>query len=128
MTMAGLISVGWRDKRGGPAKASSRPAGGAEFGAVQETLSREGGSAAAASPISQLQHHSKAFPVPLNDDWRVTDDPLQWVLERRKGQARWEGRYYFRTRSGLLSFVKEQCGEIEQEGYAALLKLPVRHS
>ena len=24
------------------------------------------------------------YPIVLNDRWRVTDDPLQWILERRK--------------------------------------------
>ncbi len=27
------------------------------------------------------------FPITLNDRWRVADDPLQWILEVRRGQA-----------------------------------------
>ena len=38
---------------------------------------------------SYLPEIDAAFPVMLNDRWRVVDDPLQWVLQYR---ARMRGR------------------------------------
>lgn len=42
------------------------------------------------------------FPILLNDRWQIVDDPLQWILQRRKepGKA-WAPVAYCRTRAGL---------------------------
>jgi len=44
----------------------------------------------------------------------VIDDPLQWILQRKKGNPRnknsgWRGRSFCRTREALLRCVREYC-------------------
>jgi hypothetical protein len=36
----------------------------------------------------RLAHPLISFPVHLGPNWRIVDDPLQWILQRRKGNAR----------------------------------------
>jgi hypothetical protein len=77
-------------------------------------------------------HPSQPFPVHLNSDWRVIDDPLQWILQSRKGNPRqknpgWSARYFLRTRGGLLTYVREHCGEVEESALAGLRSLPEWH-
>ncbi len=38
-------------------------------------------------PIAGPSSRAVEFPIILNDRWRVADDPLQWILEVRRGQA-----------------------------------------
>lgn len=64
-------------------------------------------------------HPSNRFVAQLNERWRVVDDPLQWVLQRRKGNPReknsgWEGRSFPRTRKGLLRCIREYCCSSDQ--------------
>src|SRR5262245_13422700 len=52
-------------------------------------------------------HPSNRLITTLNSNWRVVDDPLQWILQRRKGNPRkrnsgWIGRSFCVTREGLL--------------------------
>jgi len=65
----------------------------------------------------------KRFPVVLNTRWRVGDDPLQWLLQRREGD-RWRNRSFCRTREGLLRCVNEYCGIIDAEALKWLEALP----
>ena len=60
------------------------------------------------------------------------DDPLQWILQRRKGNPRkknsgWQDRSFCRTREGLARCVRENCGEIDVDAYARLLALAEFH-
>ena len=60
---------------------------------------------------------SKPVRAFLNDRWRVIDDGLQWVLQKRTGRPTpkstgWRGRSYLRTRASLLDSVKRWCGEL----------------
>jgi hypothetical protein len=32
-------------------------------------------------------HRSKCLIAQLNASWRIVDDPLQWILQRRKGES-----------------------------------------
>ena len=80
----------------------------------------------------RLAHPSESFPIRLNANWRVVDDPLQWILQRRKGYARsrnagWRGRSYFTTRTWLLHFIGEYCGEVDPDALKQLEALPERH-
>jgi hypothetical protein len=79
-----------------------------------------------------LAHPSLAFPIVLNASWRVVDDPLQWIVEERKGNPRsknsgWRGRLFFRTREGLFGLLREYCGELGPSALASLMALPERH-
>jgi hypothetical protein len=65
----------------------------------------------------------------LNKNWRVVDDPLQWVLQRRKGNPRkknsgWRDRSFCRTREGLSRCVRDYCGEIDAAAFAKINTLP----
>ena len=70
--------------------------------------------------------------VELNASWREVDDPLQWMLQRKKGNPRkknfgWRNRFFCRTREGLVRCVCE-CGvEIDADGRAKLQALPNYH-
>ena len=64
-------------------------------------------------------HPSNRLIVQLNASWRVIDDPLQWILQRRKGNPRkknsgWRSRSFCRTREGLLCCIREYCCSPDQ--------------
>jgi hypothetical protein len=78
-------------------------------------------------------HPSKQLVAQLNANWRVVDDPLQWKLQRKKGNARkknsgWQDRSFCRTRDGLLRCVREYCGDVEPSARARLAALPDYHA
>ena len=78
-------------------------------------------------------HPSNRLVAQLNETWRVVDDPLQWILQRRKGNPRkknsgWRNRSFCRTREGLLRCVREYCGEVDHDALARLEALPDYHS
>ena len=59
-------------------------------------------------------HPSKRLVAQLNESWRVVDDPLQWKLQRKKGNPRgknlgWQNRAHCSTREGLLACIREYC-------------------
>jgi hypothetical protein len=61
-------------------------------------------------------HPSNRLVAQLNESWRVIDDPLQWRLQRKKGNSReknsgWVDRSFCTTREGLLRRVREYCNE-----------------
>jgi len=69
----------------------------------------------------------------LNNSWRVVDDPLQWILEVRKGHKRqrasgYSGRSYCCSRTALLRCIRENCGAVDQKAMVILNRLPNRHS
>src|SRR5262245_62084112 len=75
--------------------------------------------AATPSPVpSPLAHPLNRLLAQLNEQWRVVDDPLQWILQRRKGNPRkknsgWKDRSFCTTRHGRLRWVHEYCGEVD---------------
>src|SRR5215510_14795096 len=46
----------------------------------------------------------------INANWRVVQDKMQWVLQRKQGE-RWRDRSFCVTREALLRCIREQCGE-----------------
>jgi hypothetical protein len=65
----------------------------------------------------------------LNKNWRVVCDPLQWILQQRKGNPRkknsgWRDRSFCRTREGLLRSVRDYCGDIDPAAFAMVDALP----
>jgi len=80
-----------------------------------------------------LAHPSNRFVAQLSDSWRVVDDPLQWILQRKKGCPReknsgWRNRSFCTTREGLLRCIREYSGEIDADACAELRRLPDNHS
>ena len=73
----------------------------------------------------------KQVPVQLNEGWRVSEDSIQWKLQRRcskPGQkAKWTGRSFCRTREALLRCVREYCGVVDAEALKRLEALPEWH-
>jgi hypothetical protein len=84
-----------------------------------------------ASPESPA-HPSIHFPIPIDAAWRVVDDPLQWILQRRKGNLRgknsgWDNRHYCRTRDGLMRCILKHCGDVDPGTLETLSMLPEWH-
>lgn len=76
---------------------------------------------------NRLVHTFKGV-LAINADWRVQfDDPIQWRLQRRRGDHRWEDRYFCRTRDGLLRCIHEHCSEVGSSALAKLEALPEQH-
>ena len=85
------------------------------------------------NPPPSLAHPSNRVIVQLNAKWRVVDDPLQWILQRKKGNPRkknsgWLDRSFCTTRDGLLRCVREYCREVDDHALAALQALPDYHA
>jgi hypothetical protein len=86
------------------------------------------------SPASLAPAHpSNRLTAQLNKNWRVADDPQQWILQRRKGNPRrkssgWQDRSFCRTRDGLLRCVRGLCGEVNEDALTQLRTLPDFHS
>ena len=77
-------------------------------------------------------HPSNRLVAQLNTNWRVVNDPLQWVLQRRKGNPRkknsgWKDRSFCTTRDALFRCVREYCGDVDQNALATLQELPDHH-
>ena len=78
-----------------------------------------------------------AFPVVLNDRWRVVDDPLQRVLQYRDREIRhsvenenpkaWAGKHYCRTSTALKRCIGEHCGEVDPQALAFIDTWPDWH-
>ena len=68
--------------------------------------------------------------IELNARWRVRlDDPLQWILERRRGRqtARrtgWVGRSYCTQRTTLLRDIRDYCGDVDPAALRQVETLP----
>jgi hypothetical protein len=93
---------------------------------------REIGSSSTPTPTTPLALPSKPLVAQLNVHWRIIDDPDQWILQRRRGNARsknsgWRGRSFCRTREALLRCVREHCGEVASDALAVLQSLPSWH-
>ena len=78
-------------------------------------------------------HPSNRLVAQLNATWRVVADPLQWRLQRKKGNPRtrnsgWRDRSFCTTRDGLLRCVREYCGDVEPAALAKLTTLPEHYA
>ncbi len=70
--------------------------------------------------------------TPLNNRWRVIDDPLQWILQVRKGRKTskgtgWRDRAYCAQRTALIRCIGEYCEEVSPDALAVIEALPSRH-
>ena len=81
---------------------------------VREPLATSVGHRECQGRSKRPAHPSNRLIAQLNATWRVVDDPLQWILQRRKGNSRakntgWRARSYCRTKDALLRFIREHC-------------------
>ena len=83
-------------------------------------------SASPASPSRAAETTAAAFPIRLNDRWRVTVDPLQWRLEHLS-RSRWDGSAYCVTRDALLRNIRERCGPVSADALGLIESLPPFH-
>ncbi len=72
------------------------------------------------------------FPITLNDRWRLVDDPSQWILEVRKGQAGkkatgYRARSFCASRTGLTQCIRDNCGDLYPGTLARIGLLPDLH-
>lgn len=82
---------------------------------------------------NRLAHPSVGLIAQLNATWRVVDDPLQWRLQRKKGNLRnknsgWRNQSFCTTREALLRCVREYCGNVERAALATLTALHEHHA
>ena len=68
----------------------------------------------------------------LNDRWRVVHDPLQWILQVRRGRKTakatgWKGRSFCQWRRTLIRDIGEFCGDVDVTAMAFIEALPDRH-
>ena len=100
---------------------------------TQQAQEEVGESPHTGKPGSALLRSSNSLPVHLNDRWRVTYDPLQWILEHRSRHptARdngFRGRSFCTTRDNLLECILEHCGEVDPSAMEIIRALPPRHT
>ena len=72
------------------------------------------------------------FPIVLNDRWRVTDDPLQWILQYRESDPSerstgYKARSFCGSRGGLTRCVRDYCGDVDPDALARIDLLPDLH-
>ena len=75
---------------------------------------------------------SKPVLAVLNDRWRVIDDGIQWVLQKRKGRptpksSGWRGRSYATSRASLLDCIERLCGSVDPAALRVIEGLPADH-
>ena len=78
-----------------------------------------------------------AFPLVLNERWRVADDPLQWILQYRDREIRhsderrnrkaWAGKHYCRTSAALKRCIREYAGDVDPVALAVIDTWPDWH-
>jgi len=83
---------------------------------AQEPWATDLGEPPLGSALTALSYHSKGSETQasltthaLTETWRITDDGIQWVLERRKGEQ-WRGRSWCRNKSSLERCIREHAG------------------
>jgi hypothetical protein len=91
------------------------------------------GHAGISAHVSPPAHPLNRLIAQLNNNWRVVDHPLQWILQRRKGKPRkknsgWRDRSFCTTREVLLRSIREYCGKVDQNALVDLQALPDHHA
>ena len=81
---------------------------------------------------SALAHAPNRLLIDLNSQWRVTEDDLQYILQRRTGARRskasgWRCRSFCRTREALLRCIREYCGLVDEGAVKQVAALPEWH-
>ena len=81
---------------------------------------------------STMNEQHTLLVVQLNDRWRVIDEPIQWILQVRKGRpstrsSGWRGEHFCRQRTSLLRCIREYCGDVDPAAVATIDVLPDWH-
>jgi len=63
----------------------------------------------------------------LNRNWRVVDDPRQWILQRCGDKRIWQSHSYCRQRDALLRCIREHSGPVDSEAVSLIEQLPEMH-
>ena len=89
------------------------------------------------TPATVVGGATDGFPIALNDRWRVVDDPIQWILQRRKrsagvapsGRQRsvWAGRSFPTSATLLKREIRRLCGEVDPDAIRRVALLPEKH-
>ena len=89
------------------------------------------------APGRALPQARMGFPIVLSDRWRISDDPVQWILQTRVGKGRtlksggiddgWRNRRFHTDRKTVLRDIRELIGEVSPEALAAVEALPEKH-
>lgn len=82
--------------------------------------------------ICPPEQHPTTIIAQLNDQWRVIDEPVQWILQYRNGRGTqkstgWRGRRYHCDRDQLVVSVRELAGPIDADELQILMQLPKWH-
>ena len=68
----------------------------------------------------------------LNERWRIVDDPLQWILQRRghtNGKVGpWQARSFCTTRKALLRCIRKYYGDVDPAAVAYIETWPERNA
>ena len=99
---------------------------------VRETSSPPDGGDIATDKLTASAHPSDRLVLQLSERWRIVNDPLQWILQRKKGtpskkNSGWRGRRGCRTRKELLRCIREYCGCVDDEAVKQIEALPEWH-
>lgn len=76
---------------------------------------------------TSLLPRSIGLVIALNGGWRVSEDELQWMLQRYQG-GRWRDRSFCRTREALVRCIREYCGSVDPVGLMQAEALPEWHA
>ncbi|HUF44489.1 MAG TPA: hypothetical protein VMN43_04030 [Aestuariivirgaceae bacterium] len=83
------------------------------------------------APLNETDDDYPLVVARLNARWRVIDGKcgLQWIVQHRSAgiSAHWRSSAYCRTLDGLMSNIRERCGDVEEAGWRAVERLPERH-
>jgi hypothetical protein len=99
---------------------------------VRESQEQAGSSIPGQASSSPAAHHPDRLLIHLSSEWRVVDDDLQYILQRRKGNSRskatgWVRRSRCRTREALLRCIREYCGPVDKGALDQVRALPEWH-
>ena len=83
-------------------------------------------------PAEASNRASAPHTILLNDLWRVTYDPLQWILAVRQGvgpsgKPRWRDRAFTTTLPVLKRDIRRLCGDTDPAAMRIIDALPERH-
>ena len=76
---------------------------------------------------TSLLPRSIGLVIALNRGWRVSEDELQWMLQRYQG-GRWRDRSFCHTREALLRCIREYCRFVDPIGLLQVEALPEWHA
>jgi hypothetical protein len=99
---------------------------------VRESHEQAGSSIPRQATPSPAAHDPDRLLIQLSTEWRVVDDDLQYILQRRRDIARskasgWVGRSFCRTCQALLRCIREYCGPLDDDALQQVRDLPEWH-